>query len=220
MANEKGECDELQCPDNKDGVCQREYEEESDKSIRMRLIAIECESFFQVFLDIEKHILPFWEKFRSGTFDVEDVELDKERSLYQIPYVVNGAFAAELALKYVLEKAEIDYSQGNKGHDLGYLFGLLLLNKKSIKEDREAIVALLCKDGHQNLDTLKQNIAAWHDCYNRHRYLFAQTSAGTNHVFPLFVHTVCEYVISKSKQSEEKDEEQGEIQLQNPAIPD
>ena len=55
MANEKIECDDLQCPDNKDGLCQREYEEESDKSIRTRLIAIECESFFQVFLDIENY---------------------------------------------------------------------------------------------------------------------------------------------------------------------
>lgn len=210
MAAEKFKCDKIQCPDNQDGFCQREDVIDSAKDLKIKMIASECQSFYRVFLDIETHILPFSQKMRNGTLDEETME---EHSLYHIPYVVNGAFAVELALKYLLENAEIDYSQGNKGHDLGYLFDLLLLNKKNIKEDREAIIALLCKDGHQNLDTLKQNIAAWHDCYNRHRYLFAQTSAGTNHVFPLFVHTVCEYVISKSKQSEEKDEEQGEIQL-------
>lgn len=217
MATEKVKCNKVQCPDNKDGFCQKNAVVDSAINMKIEMIASECQSFYRVFLDIETHILPLSQKMRNGTLDEETVE---EHSLYHIPYVVNGAFAVELALKYLLENAEIDYSQGNKGHDLGYLFDLLLLNKKKIKEDREAIIALLCKDGHQNLDTLKQNISSWHDCYNRHRYLFTQTSAGTNHVFPLFVHTVCEYVISKSKQSEEKDEEQGEIQLQNPAIPD
>ena len=172
------------------------------------MIATECKSFFRVFLDIEKHVLPLWEKMRDGTIDEETIE---EYSLYHIPYVVNGAFAAELALKYLLENADIDYAQGNKGHDLKYLFDLLLLKKKSIQVDRDTVIALLCKDGTQNLDTLKQNIAAWHDCYNRHRYFYAQTSIGTNGVFPVFVHTVCEYVISKSKREQEKDEEQSEI---------
>lgn len=204
MANEKIKCDNFQCPDNKGGFCQREFEEESDKSLRMRMIAKECESFFCVFLDIEKHILPLWKKMRDGTIGEETID---EHSLYHIPYVVNGAFAAELALKYLLEHAGIDYAQGNKGHDLKYLFDLLFLNKKSMQADRESVIALLCKDGTQNLDTLKQNIAAWHDCYNRHRYFYTYTSVGTNGVFPLFVHTVCEYVISKSKRTKEKDEE-------------
>lgn len=217
MANKKIKCDDLQCTDNKDGFCQREYEEESDRNLRTRMIAIECKSFFRVFLDIEKHILPLWEKMRDGTVDEEAID---EHSLYHIPYVVNGAFAAELALKYLLENAGIDYAQGNKGHDLEYLFGLLFTKKKSIRADRDAVIALLCKDGTQNIETLKQNIAAWHDCYKRHRYFYAQTSVGTNGVFPLFVHTLCEYVISKSKHTKEKDEEQSEIQLQNPAIPD
>lgn len=204
MVNGKIKCDDLQCSDNKDGFCQRKSEKESDKSLKLRMIAKECESFYCVFLDIEVHILPLWKKMRDGTLDEKTID---EHSLYHIPYVVNGAFAAELALKYVLENAGIDYAQGNKGHDLKYLFDLLLLNRKSIKEDRETIIALLCKDGHQNLDTLKQNISSWHDCYNQHRYFFTQTSIGTNHVFPLFVHTVCEYVISKAKQTEEKDED-------------
>lgn len=208
MRVKKNECNDLQCPDNENGFCQREFEEESDKSLRTRMIATECKSFFRVFLDIEKHVLPLWEKMRDGTIDEETIE---EHSLYHIPYVVNGAFAAELALKYLLENADIDYAQGNKGHDLKYLFDLLLLKKKSIQVDRDTVIALLCKDGTQNLDTLKQNIAAWHDCYNRHRYFYAQTSIGTNGVFPVFVHTVCEYVISKSKREQEKDEEQSEI---------
>ena len=193
----------MQCSDNENGFCQREFEEESDKSTRIRMIANECESFFRVFLDIEKHVLPLWEKMRDGTLDEETID---EHSLYHIPYVVNGAFAAELALKYLLENADINYAQGNKGHDLEYLFSLLLLKKKSIQADRESVIALLCKDGTQNLDTLKKNIGAWHDCYNRHRYFYVQTSVGTNGVFPLFVHTVCEYVISKSNRKKEKGE--------------
>lgn len=210
METERIKCDDLQCPDNKAGFCQRK--KDSPKDITLHLMACECKSFYRVFLDLEKHILPLWESMRTGSLDWDRIEDQiEDQRLYNVPYMVNGAFAAELGLKYLLEMANINYSQGNKGHDLSYLFGLLLLNKQSIQKDREAIIALLCKDGHQNLETLKQNISAWHDCYNRYRYMYSQTSVGSNDVFPLFVHTVCDYVISKSKESEEKDAEQSEI---------
>lgn len=201
MNSEKNKCDDLQCPHNKLGFCNKK--QESPEELTVKIIAHECEAFYKVFLDIEAHILPFWENVKHGIFEEEALE---EKTLYGIPYVVNGSFAAELAIKYLLETANIDYCQGNKGHDLRYLFDLLLLNKKSIKEDREAIISLLCSDGHQTLETLKQNISAWHDCYNRHRYLYSYGSAGTNQLFPKFVHAVCDYAISKAKLKEEAEE--------------
>lgn len=201
METQKPACDDIQCPYNKDGLCEKRPE--SSKDISVRMLASECKSFYQVFLDTETHVMPHLEKLKQGVFDEKALE---ESNLYHIPYVVNGSFAAELAIKYLLELANIDYSKGNKGHNLRYLFDLLLLNKGAIRQDRENIIALLCSDGHQTLETLKLNIAAWSDCYNRYRYLYSVDGAGTNHVFPLFVHTVCEYVISKSKQAEEKDE--------------
>lgn len=52
---------------------------------------------------------------------------------YSIPYAVNGAFACELALKYILNSEKIGYS---KTHLLHELFNLLPPNKKiAIIED-------------------------------------------------------------------------------------
>lgn len=206
MENKKTACDNEQCPNNQNGFCDKK--QESLRETNARIIAIECKSFYRVFCDIESHILPFWEKFRKGELDEAAYE---EEKLYQGPYIVNGAFAAELALKYLLELANIDYSKGNKGHKLKYLFDLLLLNKAEIRKDKDNIVDLLCKDGTQTLETLKINIEAWSDCYNRYRYLFSYNSAGTNGVFPVFVHTVCKYTISKFEELKEKDACEGEI---------
>ena len=77
---------------------------------------------------------------------------------FLFPYVVNGAFAAELALKYIYANSRVDYPKGSNGHRLKYLYDNLMKIKKScIKKDQEALRNILFNDGNQNEERQSNN---------------------------------------------------------------
>jgi len=146
------------------------------------LLMQECEAFYKVYLDLEERLGP------GGIVD-KPIE-DPLPAMYCIPVKVNGAFAAELALKALLYAANITYETKN-GHQLEYLFHLLPATEK----------IELNKRFHQLIDITDEQILAnlrnISNTFNEQRYLF--DTIGHNHpnyvFFKHFVHTLCDYVL-------------------------
>ena len=140
----------------------------------------------------------------------------------EFSYVVNGAFAAELALKYLLTLAGIEYSTGAKGHELAYLFGLIIdSNKLSIKQDKEHLVDVLCSQCCQNCETLKLNLQNLTNLYNSYRYAFSCKNVSCNTgFFRRFVHIVCKYSIDKANSLHKEDEDIAKVNVTLPGMSD
>lgn len=166
---------------------------------KLKLMLIECQSFYSIFKSIdEKYISKQHENIMNDVFD-EDVIRNSFTFLF--PYVVNGAFAAELALKYIYANSRVDYPKGSNGHRLKYLYDNLMKIKKScIKKDQEALRNILFNDGNQNEETISLNLEIIDCCFNDFRYFFSSNkNIAINNFFPFFVNSLCEYVLDKGK---------------------
>lgn len=190
-----------------------------EKESTSRFIIIECKSFYQTFIDLDKNIVPAWLNMKNSVFDEE---IHNTALLYEFSYVVNGAFAAELALKYLLTLAGIEYSTGAKGHELAYLFGLIIdSNKLSIKQDKEHLVDVLCSQCCQNCETLKLNLQNLTNLYNSYRYAFSCKNVSCNNgFFRRFVHIVCKYSIDKANSLHKEDEDIAKLNVTLPDMSD
>lgn len=195
------------CPDfNKNSVeCQNCKYENENRQLTARLIILECKSFYATFKLIEPYILKHQKNMLELIYDEKDAENDK---LYSYAYVVNGAFAFEMAIKYLLTLANIDYCTGEKGHNLLDLYKKLSLKNKNIIPDKKVIFENLCKAGHQNEETIIANLTSFQDCYNRYRYSFSYKNIGYNGFFGILVNVVCSYAIDKAKILEQECEGQ------------
>lgn len=195
------------CPDfDKNSLeCRNCKYENENRQLTARLIILECESFYATFKLIEPYILKQQKNMQELVFDEKDAENDK---LYSYAYVVNGAFAVELAIKYLLTLANIDYCTGEKGHNLLDLYRKLSLNNKNIIPDKKVIFERLCQVGHQNEETIIANLTSFQDCYNRFRYSFSYKNIGYNGFFGILVNVVCSYAIDKAKILEQECEGQ------------
>lgn len=190
--------------DEKNSNCLNCNYEDENRIIDARIILLECKSFYQVFKDIDPVIQKELESMRyvSNVTDWDEFDrISEKANLYRYAYVVNGAFATELALKFLYTLANIDYPRGNAGHDLLKLYqGYFYTNKKVVRNDVDELLRRLCADGTQNPDTIEKNVESFSDCYNRYRYLFSFSEAGTNDFFSVFVKTICDYVLSKESE--------------------
>lgn len=186
------------CPnfDKNNDDCKSCNNQENNRSLYIKMIILECKSFFSTFKLIEPYIIEYEKKIKNSTFDKNAYE---NKLLYQFSYVVNGAFAAELAIKYLLTLADIDFCRGSKGHNLLDLYKKLLLNKKSIEQDRKNIISALCEQGKQKEDTILKNLESLQDCYNNFRYCFSNNIASYNNFFGVFINVICNYAIDKDK---------------------
>lgn len=185
--------------DKNNNECINCKNEEENRLITAKLIVLECKSFYATFKLIEPYILKDYENIKNLKFD----EKDHDRAfLYLSSYVVNGVFATELAIKYLLTLANIDYCRGEKGHNLLELYSKLCLNKKSIIKDKKVIFERLCKKGYQNEETIIKNLTSLQDCYNKYRYTFSYKSIGHSNFLDVLVNVVCSYAIEKSNINE------------------
>lgn len=189
------------CPkfDKSNIECNYCKHEEENREITAKMIILECESFYQTFKLLELYFIK--KEQVAGNF-ILDEELCEKKALYTYSYIVNGAFATELAIKYLLTMANIDYCTGEKGHNLLDLYEKLLLKKGSITSDKKIIVERLCAEGYQDEDTILINLKSIQDCYNRFRYCFSHNSVGFNNFFNVFVNVICSYAIDKAKSLE------------------
>lgn len=185
------------CPeyDKNNEECINCKNEKENIKLTAKLIILECKSFYATFKLVEPYILKKIDNMQNFIYDEED---DENEMLYHHSYVVNGTFAVELAMKYLLTLANIDYCTGEKGHNLLDLYNKLSIKKKSIISDRNIIVQRLCEQGHQNEETILANLYNMQNCYNRYRYSFSYSSVGHSGFLGVLVNVVCGYAIEKA----------------------
>lgn len=150
---------------------------------------LKCMGFYQVFIELENKA-HYTEKLSSK----EDI---LELELYKTPLVVNGAFATEIAIKYLLFSKNIQYK---KGHKLDYLYGLLDTDDKTLicEKVQLEIESSQCEDEPLewwNKDNIEGAISLFSDNFNKWRYSYEGTLCWCDNIFRYFVHAVCKYVI-------------------------
>ena len=114
------------------------------------------------------------------------------------PFVVNGALAVELALKFLIFKEKGSYECI---HNLQRLFDQLPDCHKN------ALTEIICKQAHQNDETLKFNLTNISNLFEDFRYSFGKEHVGYTNFFNEFVHIVCEYAILQKPINEEETED-------------
>lgn len=153
--------------------------------ITTTLILQECVAFYDVFKNLEKRLE------HSGIVE-ESADNTRQPTLLSVPYIVNGAFACELALKYILIENQIDFCISSRGHNLEYLFNLLP------PAEKQTLQNLLKNAGNIDEASLKENIHLLGESFNQWRYLFTYIDKGLtyNSFFGIFVNQLCNYVLS------------------------
>ena len=160
-------------------------------------ILLDCEEFYYIFKNLEKYA-------RHPIFD-GDMEKYKDQILaYEAehegvpsltaPLIVNGAFAAELALKFLIfkENGEFDCI-----HDLQQLFDSLPDCHKI------PLTEIIFQQAHQNEETLQTNLSRIKNLFEDMRYFFSNESVGYSNFFNEFVYIVCDYAISQKPPDED-----------------
>ena len=151
--------------------------------IEETIIYQECHAFYTVFLQLEEQLK------NSGLHDETPVKLP---TLLSIPYFVNGAFACELALKYLLISSKVPFDM-RKGHNLAYLFQLLPHRQKEI------ISALIKNDCNLSDSAFQDGLDLIADIFNKQRYWFNyyNKNFSTHVLFNPFVNVLCKFVFEK-----------------------
>lgn len=186
-------------------VCEyRKKCEEGNNSLTVKMIILECESFYYLFKQLEEfEKLPFL-VLSENKETIDDYKKRHEgMPSLTLPFVENGAFAAELALKFLIfkEKGSFDCT-----HNLQCLFEQLPDCHKNV------LIEMICEQAHQNKETLKLNLANISNLFEDFRYAFGKEHLGYTNFFNEFVHIVCEYAISKKPADIEEIEEKEEIE--------
>lgn len=145
------------------------------------IICQECHAFYTVFIQLEKQLK------NSGLYDESTVKLP---TLLSVPYFVNGAFACELALKYLLISSNVPFDMG-KRHNLAYLFQLLPQRQKEI------LAASIKMDCNLNDSAFQEGLDSIADIFNKQRYWFNyyNQNFSIHALFNPFVHALCKYVL-------------------------
>ena len=169
----------------------------SDNSLTIKLMVLECESFYYLFKQLEEFEKRpvLGENIEKNQEIIDDYEKQHEGiPTLRSPLVVNGALAAELALKFLIFKEMGSYECI---HNLHRLFEQLPDCHKN------ALTEIICKQAHQNEETLKFNLANISNLFEDFRYSFGKEHLGFTNFFNEFVHIVCEYAILQKPIDEE-----------------
>lgn len=147
------------------------------------IILQECHAFYTVFLQLEEQLK------NNGLHNNLTAKLS---TLLSVPYMVNGAFACELALKYLLFSSNILFDMV-KGHNLEYLFQLLP------QEQKDTLISLIKKGTCLDDSTFQDGLRSIANTFNRQRYQFSNYNQdlSTHILFSPFVHVLCEFVLEK-----------------------
>ena len=157
-------------------------------------ILIECKGFYYIFCWAdEQEKIPLFD----GNEERLKAELDKyfEKRMQQpslfIPKCTNGAFAAELALKFLWLTEDKLYSGIHNLYDLFYQ--LPEIHKVELA-DR------IKKQAYQNDQTLEMQLKMFSNMFVKSRYFFEHKSFGSSGFFDNFVKVVCEYAFEVGKE--------------------
>ena len=166
--------------------CSEKCKNCDNKSVDITTVTIlqECAAFYDVFKGLEKRLE------NSG---IAEAPPEHENPiLLQVPYIVNGAFACELALIYILIENQVSFDISRKGHNLEYLFSQLPQTEK------EALESILKQAGNIDRESLEKNIHIFANSFQEWRYLFSNTEQGLEYTsfFSIFVNELCKYVLN------------------------
>lgn len=149
------------------------------------IILLDCRSFYYTYNLLEPYNQFTGDKERHKKEIEQYFEEQQNRPTLLFPWVVNGALATELALKYLTFRETRSFT---KTHNLKQLYQELPLAHKSELLTRFNIKA------HQNEETLLLNLEGFSEAFVYFRYPFSMGSFGISGVFHDFVKIVCEYV--------------------------
>ena len=170
----------------------------SDNSLTIKLMVLECESFYYIFKRLEEFekIPTLGESMEKNQENIDYYEKQHEGiPSLTWPLVVNGALAAELALKFLIFKEMGSYECI---HNLQRLFKQLPDCHKNVLAER------IYKQAHQNEETLEFNLTNISNLFEDFRYSFGKDHLGYTGFFYEFVNIVCEYAISQKPIDEEE----------------
>lgn len=168
-----------------------------DSLLTAKVIMLDCEEFYYIFKKLEEYE-------RHPIFDGDMERYKDQIYAYEAehrgvppltaPFIVNGALAAELALKFLIfkENGEFDCI-----HDLQRLFESLPSCHKT------PLTGIICQQAHQNEETLQDNLSNIKNLFEDMRYFFSCESVGFSGFFVEFVHIVCNYAISQKPPDED-----------------
>lgn len=144
----------------------------------------EVDAFYYVFNSLEKIPINY------GITDSKQTE--RIPQLLSVPYITNGAFACEIALKYILIDSNITFQTG-KGHNLKYLFELLP------DEHKNEIINLLTTKTGISSEKIYEELTAIANSFVDRRYMFTTITESyqQSKFFETFVHTICKYVLGE-----------------------
>ena len=168
-----------------------------DQSATTKCILLECESFYYVFKELEKfEKRPFYD---GNTAKYEETLLAYEKKhegvpMLTYPLVVNGAFAAELALKFLIFKENLKFDCIHSLYELFYQLP---------SKHKDTLTEIIYTQAHQNAETLKFNLSNIANLFEDFRYAFGKEQLGFSNFFNDFVHIVCDYALQQKKIVEE-----------------
>ncbi len=169
----------------------------SDNSLTVKMMVLECESFYYLFKRLEEFekFPTFCESMEKNQESIDDYAKQHEGiPSLKSPLVVNGALAAELALKFLIFKEMGSYECI---HNLRRLFEQLPDCHKNV------LTEIIYKQAHQNEETLKFNLTNISNLFEDFRYSFGKEQLGYSGFFNEFVDIVCEYAILQKPINEE-----------------
>lgn len=166
-----------------------------------RQMVVVCEGFYYLFKRLEEFdkLPAFGESIEKNQEFMDEYERQHEGiPSLRSPLVVNGALAAELALKFLIFMEKGSYECI---HNLQHLFEQLPNCHKDV------LTEMIYKQAHQNKETLKVNLANIANLFEDFRYSFGKEQLGYSGFFYEFVHIVCDYVILHKPIDEEEIED-------------
>lgn len=173
-------------PENECNQCKRK---ESCQDELAYLILGDCKSFYYVYCWLnQENKIPIAHNSQEN-FDAEiEHYLEKcmSRPVLSFTEYTNGAFAAELALKFLFAREHQSYA---KLHDLAELFHYLPTIHKT------ELLHRLKTQAHQSEKTIEDQLPGFSNAFVKSRYYYEYGSFGLTGLFAPFVKIVCEYAL-------------------------
>lgn len=154
--------------------------------LTMSSILYECEGFYRIF----KALLP--KCFFVFPQSKDEYEIYKENDKLFDALVVNGAFAAELAMKYLYFRANGNSFKTLRGHDLFELYQM-------IPDSDRSVISVRLEEGKHSDEKSSVNelINDLRNHFIDYRYSYERVEGkGINIFFKTFVCSLCDYAIS------------------------
>ena len=153
-------------------------------------ILIGCKSFYYVFryLDEETRMPVYTGDQKQYETAIDDyIKKRAEQPCLQIPKWTNGAFAAELALKYLYFREKRRY---------GGIHGLYELFYGLPEIHNVELVNRIKNEAHQTEKTIEEQLKIISNAFVKSRYFFEYDAVAFTGLFDSFVSIVCDYAIA------------------------